>query len=135
MDAKKFIMATLAGGVTLFCLGYVFYEALLGDFFKSAAGDSAALRQEPIIWAIFVGETVIAAVLTMIFGRWAAIKTFVGGAKAGAILGVLLALGINFTLFGTTTMMTMVAAVVVDPLISLVRLGVAGGVIGWVLGR
>ena len=41
MDAKKIIIATLAGAVTLFLLGFVFYVVLLNDFFMNAAGSSA----------------------------------------------------------------------------------------------
>ena len=135
MDAKKFIMAALAGGVTLFVLGGIFYAILLADFFNSAAGDSVGTyRQEPIFWAILVGELCAAALVTLIFGRWASISTFAGGAKAGAIFGVLLSLSFGLTMYGTTTLMSM-AAVLVDPIVNLIRYVVAGGVIGWVLGR
>ena len=108
MDAKKFIMAMLAGAVTLFLLGYVFYVALLADFFMKAAGSAAGtFRQEPILWSIFLGEAAMAALITLIFGRWASIKTFTGGLKAGAIIGILAGLSINFVFYGTTTLGTM----------------------------
>ena len=82
MDAKKFIMAMLAGAVTLSLLGYVFYVALLADFFMKAAGSAAdTFRQEPILWSIFLGEAAMAALITLIFGRWASIKTFTGASK------------------------------------------------------
>jgi len=91
MDAKKVIMASLAGAVTLFLLGFIFYGVLLMDFFNNAAGASASVyRQEPILWAIFLGELSTAALVTIIFGRWASIKTFMGGLKGGAIIGLLL---------------------------------------------
>ncbi len=42
MDTKKFALATIAGGITLFVLGYVFYEVLLAGFFE-ANGHKARL--------------------------------------------------------------------------------------------
>jgi len=135
MDAKKAIMASLAGAVTLFLLGFIFYGVLLMDFFNNAAGSSANVyRQEPILWSIFLGELSTAALVTIIFGRWASIKTFMGGLKGGAIIGLLMGLGINLVFYGTTTLGTL-ASTLVDPVISVIRLGIAGGVIGWVLGK
>ncbi len=135
MDAKKFIMAMLAGAVTLFLLGYVFYVALLADFFMKAAGSAAGtFRQEPILWSIFLGEAAMAALITLIFGRWASIKTFTGGLKAGAIIGILAGLSINFVFYGTTTLGTMTSGLA-DSIVTLIRHAIAGGVIGWVLGR
>ncbi len=135
MNTKSFIMSTLAGAVTLFLLGFVFYAVLLMDFFEKAAGSSAvAYRQEPILWAIFLGEVASAALVTFIFQRWASIKTFATGAKGGAIIGVLISLAMGFIYYGTTTLGTMTSTLA-DVIISLIRFGLAGGVIGWVTGR
>ncbi len=135
MDAKKVIMASLAGAVTLFLLGYIFYGVLLMDFFNNAAGSYASVyRQEPILWSIFLGELSMAVLLTIVFGRWASIKTFMGGLQGGAIIGLLVGLGMNLIFYGTTTLGTMTSTLV-DPIISVIRLGIAGGVVGWVLGK
>jgi hypothetical protein len=135
MDAKKFIMATLAGAVTSFLLGFIFYVVLLEAYFQSAAGSSAGFyRQEPILWSIFLGELTMAGLVTLIFARWASIRTLIGGAKGGALIGVFFGLAINLVLYGTTTMGTLMSGLV-DSVISMIRLGITGGVIGWVLGR
>ena len=134
MDAKRFILATLAGAITLFLLGFLFYGVLLMDFFHEAAGSSAVVyREETILSAIFLGEVARAALVTKIFG-WASIKTFMGGVKGGATFGVLVALGINLIFYGVTTMYTMNAALVAT-IVALIRFAIAGGVIGWVSGR
>ena len=134
MDAKRFILATLAGAITLFLLGWLFYGFLLMDFYEKAAGSSAAVyREVPIFWAIFLGEVAMAALLTKIFG-WSAIKGFMGGLKGGATIGVLLALGINLIFYGTTTLGTLTSWLF-DVIVALIRYGIAGGVIGWVVGR
>ena len=81
-----------------------------------------------------MGELSMAALVTMIFGRWASIKTFVGGMKGGAIIGLLAVLSFDMIFYGTTTLGTLTSTLV-DPLIGMVRAAVAGGVIGWILGR
>lgn len=135
MDAKKLTLGSLAGAVALFLLGYVFYEALLGNFFAEAAGSSAsAMRAEPVLWSIFVGELLMAGMLATVFLRWATISTFMGGLKGGALIGGLVGLGFAFVMFGTTSMMTL-PSVLVEGVVSAIRYGLAGGVIGWVLGR
>lgn len=135
MDIKKLTLAAVAGGITMFILGGLFYEVLLKGFFMDAAGQAAgAYRAEPIIWAIILGELSFATLVAYIFQRWATIKTFMGGLKGGAVIGLLIGLGINLVFYGTTTLMEG-AAVIVDPLITVIRLALAGGVIGWLLGR
>ncbi len=135
MDTKKLTLGSLAGAVTLFLLGFVFYAVLLESFFNEAAGASASVyKAEPTLWAIFVGELLMAVLVATIFLRWATISTFMGGLKGGAIIGTLLGLGFAFTMFGTTTMMSL-PAILVEGVVSAIRFGIAGGVIGWVLGR
>ncbi len=135
MDAKKLVMASVAGAVTLFVLGGLFYVLLLEDFFTKAAGDAAvAYRQEPLLWSIFLGELANAVLVTVIFGRWASIKTFMGGVKGGAVIGLLMGLGIALIFYGTTTLGN-ITSTLADALITVIRYGIAGGVIGWVLGR
>ena len=129
MSAKSFVLATIAGGVTLFILGGVFYGWLLADMFESSG-----MREEPIWWALIVGELFLAALVTLIFGRWATISTPVSGLKAGAIIGLIMAAALNFTMYAVSTIIDPTAGAV-DVGISVVRLGVAGAVIALVLGK
>jgi hypothetical protein len=132
MSAKQFLLATLAGFLTLFFLGFLFYAVLLMGFFESHSG--GAMREAPVFWALIVSELTLAALGTLIFGRWAAISTAVGGLKAGILIGLLLGIALNFGLYATTTLMDMTGSLV-DLLVTTVRLGCAGAVIGLVLGK
>jgi hypothetical protein len=135
MSAKQFSLATLAGGITLFILGYLFYVVVLAGFFAAHAGTATgAVREPPIIWGIFVAELALAALMTIIYGRWATISTAVGGLKAGAVIGLLYALNFGLVMFATTNT-TDLTAVAVDLVVSAVRLGIAGAVIGLILGK
>ena len=132
MSAKSFVLATVAGGVTLFVLGGVLYGLLMADFFESQS--SVAMRETPIWWALILGELLLAAFVTLIFGRWATISTALGGLKAGAIIGVILTAAINFTMYAVSDIMNPTGAAV-DVVVATIRLAVAGAVIGLVLGK
>ena len=134
MSAKSCVLATVAGGVTLFVLGGLLYGLLLADFFESRSAPNT-MRETPIWWALIIGELLLAALVTLIFGRWASISTPLGGLKAGAIIGLLLAAAINFTMFAVSTVFVDPTAGVVDAVVSAIRLGIGGAVIGLVLGK
>ena len=129
--SQRTILAAVAGAVTLFVLGYLTYVVLLGDFF---ADHGAGTQAEPVFWAIILGELALGCLMAHIFDRWASIRTFAGGFQAGAVIGCLLAIGfglIKFGAFGGTDL----TAVAVDTVVSVIRYGLAGGVVGMVLGR
>lgn len=133
MDAKKFAMASVAGGVMLFLLGFVLYGVLLSEFMEANMTPGVA-KEMPDMVPLILGELVLAAFLTLILSRWSGIESFGAGAKAGALLGLLLGLGLNLELYGTMNL-SGPATIPVDTLINAVRMGLTGGVIGVVLGR
>jgi hypothetical protein len=133
MDAKKFLIATLAGGITLFAAGALFYGVLLKDF-MAANSAPGFMKEVPDMPLLILGELFIAAFLTLILSRWQGITSFASGAKAGALLGLLFALGLNLVFYATSNMMEAVM-IPADTAVNAVRMGLAGGVIGLVLGR
>jgi len=133
MDAKKFSVATIAAGVTLVVTGGVLYDLLLADFMEANSAPGL-MKEQPNFALLVIGEVFIAAFLTLILSRWQGVDTFVKGLKAGAILGFLFALGINLELYAVMNLMQAVT-IPVDTLVNAVRMGLAGGVIGVVIGR
>ena len=77
---------------------------------------------------------VSAFLFTLIYQRWAGIKTFVTGAKAGAILAALIGLSSELMILAEYNIIdsTIVATNVIG---NLVWGALGGGVIGWILGR
>jgi len=137
MDAKKRIMATLAGFVTFFLLGWLFYGMLLMDFYSTNAGSATGVMRgetEMVWWALAVGNLFQAYLLVYIFGKWANITTFGGGFQAGAMIGLIIGYGFNLTMYGTSNIMNLTASLV-DPLVVAIMMGMTGGVIGVVLGK
>lgn len=137
MDAKKRIMATLAGFVVFFLMGWLLYGMLLMDFFMSNSGSATGVMRsdtEMVWWALALGNLFQAYLLVYIFGKWANITTFGAGLQTGAVIGLILGYGYDLTMYGTSNISNLTSTLV-DPLVVAVMMGLTGGVIGMVLGK
>ena len=125
---KNFLMATVAGGITLLVLAGLLY-GLLADFFANDVE-----RAMPVLWALILGELVYAAVLTVVLG-WKGVANGKEGFQAGATIGALV--GLSMALMGYATMddVQTIATVFGHTLIAVVTSGVAGALIARVLNR
>lgn len=81
-----------------------------------------------------MGNVGYALLLAYIFDQWANIKTLATGAKAGALIGLLIGISYDFLNYGMTNLMNMTGAVA-DILMSAVMGAVTGAVVAWWLGR
>lgn len=134
MVNKNCILATLATFVTMFVLGYVIYEPLLGGFFADNAGTATGvIKETPVFWQIIVGQLAGAALLVCALS-WRGAGNAAEGFKGGALVGLLLSLYFGFINLGTMNTSTM-SAVLVDAVVSVVLWGVAGVVATMVLKR
>lgn len=135
MNLKSFTIGTLVGGIAFFLLGFIFYGTILVDFFQQNSGSATGItKEEPSFLSLFLGEIAFGALYTYIFLQWANIRTFASGAKGGAVIGLLLGLGYNLINFGVNNIMTFTGHLT-DTAVSLFSGAIAGGVIGWVLGK
>ena len=137
MTTKNRLLATLVGFIVLFLLGWLIYGMLLMDFYGNNSGSASGVMRaddEMIWWALILGNLFQAYLLVYIFGNWANITTFSDGLKAGAIIGLIMGLAFNFTMYGTSNIMNMTSALV-DPFVSAVMMAITGGVVGFMLGR
>lgn len=125
---KNKILAIIGGTIALFGLGYLIYVVL--DLRGHDNPGFANLN----LGAIILMEVLYAAFVTVIYSHWAQIKTFATGAKAGFIIGAFIGVCGELELFATTDM-TSVNSVLLGMVTFAIRFAVAGGVIGWALGR
>ena len=124
----KMIVAAVAGGLTLFLLGGLIYVLLLADFFTvDVSRDPANLLY------IVPGELVFGCLLAWVLSCYGT-STVVDGAKNGALIGFLIALGYGLIMYGTTTIADL-TLYLVDSVVWAVRFACAGAVIGWWYGR
>lgn len=132
---NKTLLATLAGALTSFVLGFLIYGLLLASFLEANVGSATGVYKDPpeILW-IALGQIPLALLLTLAIGRWGNRTSLAGGAKVGALFGLLVSLGFDLTMYGTTNVQNMTVTLV-DPIASVVLVGATGAVIGVVLGR
>lgn len=124
---KKCILATVAGGVALFVLGYVFYGLLLADFFANDL-----MSEAPNYMALAGGQLAGGALLALVLS-WKGAEGPVEAFKAGAGVGVLYSLSMGLTMFGTTEGMNTMTTVVGDAVVMLVMYGIGGMVVAKIL--
>ncbi len=123
---KNNVLAVICGTIALFGLGYLIY-IVLGFEFQEAT-------KETDIPHIILMEVLYATLVTIIFAKWAGIKTFATGAKAGLLIGAFIGGCATLHSFATTDL-TDIMGIVTAIVTFGIRFAVAGGVIGYMLGR
>lgn len=86
MNAKKFLVSGVVGGIINFLLGWLFYGIIFMDQFPVKEGEvmnMTLIALGSLVWGLFVAY---------IFTKWAHISTWSTGLQAGAIIGLFLAL-------------------------------------------
>jgi hypothetical protein len=135
MNTKQWVAGVIGGGVVLMVLGYIIFDTLLGDYYAANAGSATGVTRDPqIMWAVAVGALAYAALVLYALSRQAGPVSVSGAMKVGAIVGFLIWLCADFTLYGITNMSNLSLAIV-DPLAELVRGGITGAVLGALLPR
>ena len=126
-------MASLAVGITLFATAFLIYGLLLPAIGLPPPVSECLNTDNALVTNVFQ-NLLWGTLITYIFAQWAGIKTFSTGMKTGAGLGVVLGLLIALMFYGAVTVFDE-KIFAIGPVSFLIRFGLAGGVIGWVLGR
>jgi hypothetical protein len=136
MNTKSIIAGVLAG-VALFFLGWVLYGILLADTmagFAGSAKDSMRNPAEVSMLFLAIGNLCGGFLIAFVLGYWAKVSTFLGGAKAGAIIGFLAYASFDFMMYATSNMMVL-EGIFIDIAVSTFMYSIAGGIAGWWIGR
>ena len=131
MDTKKLLSGTVVGTIIGFLSGFLVFGLGLANFM---AENTATKEPMEMVWLV-IGHVFFALCLTYIFLQWAGIKTAATGAKAGAIISLLLSLSSNLIWYATSSLFNNLTAAVVDALGAMVVWSIGGAAIGWILGR
>ncbi len=132
MDTKRFITGTLAGGITMYLVGYLIWGLVFADFRTGSA--TGLIRESSLVWAVVLGTLSLAALVTLAVGNRAGSSTILDGLKIGAIVGFLVWFGVDFMHYGFMNMSNLTVTIV-DPLLEAVRTGIGGAVIALVIGK
>lgn len=131
---SKFIIATLAGAIVSFLLGWLVYGILLMDFMKANTMYYANLMKvKPNMITLVASNIFWAALFAFIFQKWANVNSFMGGFKAGLPIAFILALGYYSSMHAFYHLFTR-TWLVTDTIVSSLFHAVVAGVVGAVLG-
>jgi len=135
MSTNRFVMATLAGGVTIFVMGFLIYGLATASFFEANQGTATGvLKETPDFLYLGLGQLVFGTLLTVVIGKWAGASGAGSGLQIGATLGLLMGFAIDLTMHGVTNTANLTATLV-DPFLVAVQMGCGGAAVGAVLGR
>jgi hypothetical protein len=135
MDAKRFLVGTLVGGIVLYVLGIIIFVKLFGSYYAGNAGTATGVdRDQPLQWAIVVGSLAYAALITYAIGNRDGVMSIARGATIGAIVGFLLWMTADFIEYGASNVANLTRTVV-DPLLEVIHGGLGGAAIAAALRR
>jgi hypothetical protein len=143
MKNSKFLLATLVAFVVFFVVGWAVYDLLLKDFYQANSGLQGDLyhqvfKDQSQMTSKDMGTAVIsnlagALMLTTIL-MWGGFTSAAAGARAAAIIGLLMAMSIDFGFMSFTNMFTMKGSLI-DILVNTIMCSISGACAGMVLGR
>jgi hypothetical protein len=134
----RVLAATVAGGITFFILGFIIFGLILDPLVMkpNMSPEAAKLMKDPPEWAFLVlGNFVAAFLLAYIFDKWATISTFVGGLIAGAVIFFIIELYVQCMFAAFMNLSHGLTVVIADLVGTTILGGLAGGVVGIVLGK
>jgi uncharacterized membrane protein len=133
MSTKRFASAALAGGITVFVLGFVLYGLAFDSFFRNNQGTATGvLRDAPDLLYLGLGQLVYGVALALVIGSWARAAGLAAGLQLGAVFGFVVALATDLTMYGVANVSNLTATVV-DPFVFAAQMAAGGAVVGWVL--
>ncbi|MFV5697895.1 hypothetical protein ACM55H_05960 [Flavobacterium sp. ZT3R17] len=88
MNVKNFLVSGIVGGVINFFLGWILYGIIFKDAFPSNGNENMLF--------IFLGCLTFGLFTAYIFTKWAGISNWITGFGAGAIIGLFMALYMDF---------------------------------------
>lgn len=137
---KRVLIATLAGGVAAFLLGWLVMGILLKDYYAEncPAMQSMMKSEEEMMGTglvfMFLSNCVMAYLFAIVFDRWANISTFTAGLLGGFLISLCVALSYDLSFYAMTNMFPNASMVIVDVLVSTGMGAVVGGIVAAVLG-
>lgn len=130
----RFALAALAGMVTIAIAGALLYGVVFRELFLANRGSAVGVMKSPpeLVW-VGLAHVPFGLLLALVI-KWRGRVSARGGAVTGAILGLLMAASYDLSQYGTTHLWTL-KLTLVEPLITMAMVGVAGAAVGVVLGK
>lgn len=134
---SKFLVGGLIGFVLFFLLGWLVYGMLLADMMAGYMNTECTRPMEEMNMSLMIlGNVGFGLMFSYILSNGGAkFASFSGGAIGGAIVGLLVSLSYDSMIYAQSTMMNSFNGIIMDVVAFTIISAVAGGGIGWWLGR
>ncbi|HEX6124000.1 MAG TPA: hypothetical protein VFZ23_01380 [Pyrinomonadaceae bacterium] len=128
------LVAAFVGGIVMFLLGGVIFGILFADYFKSNMVEYAGLAKDPpLMWALVLFNIAWGALIAFVLD-YAGRVGWGEGAKVGAIVMFILALGIDLEFHAFMNIHKELAPMLLHILLVTIMGAISGAVIGLVMG-
>ena len=135
MDAKRFAIGTIVGGITMYAVGYLIFTLAFSAYYAANVGAATnALREPTLEWAAVLGGLAFGALITYVIVSAAEAPTIASGFMKGAVVGFLAWLSVDLVYYSATNLWNF-TIVLLDPVLEFVHSGIGGAVIAAVLAR
>lgn len=137
MNAKRLVIGTLAGALTLSATGYAMFGLAFPQFYSHFmnAGAATGVERQPLLaWAVVLGMLSYGALIALTLWITPGSLTVGRGITIGAAVSFLLWFTADFMLYGISNVGNL-RGVVTDPLLKSVPGAIAGAVIAIVFGK
>lgn len=133
----KMLVGALIGAVLFFLLGWLIYGILLADMMAGYMNTACTRPMEEMNMGLMIlGNVVFGLLFAYILSSGGAkFSSFSGGAMGGAVVGLLMSLSYDSMIYAQSTMMNSFTGVIMDVVAFTIISAIAGGGIGWWLGR
>lgn len=135
MDTTKLLIGTVVGTIVNFFAGWLIYGMVVVKMMENGMTEAGkAASHEPDIMMIGLGCLATGFLIAYIYERWAGIRTWMTGATAGALLGALLSLIMNFNIGSMFHLFDGYSSMLIDMVANAVLCALTGAAVGWALG-
>jgi hypothetical protein len=132
----RVLVAAIVGAIVMFFLGYLIYGLALASFMQANTIQYPGLMKDPPEFiALGLSNLAFAWLYAFIFDNWAGIKTFVGGVLGGISIAIPLALAVDLQYLAFMNIYKSLIVILVDIVAIAVMNGIAGGVMGLIIGK
>ncbi len=128
---KKILIGGLAGAITFMVVGWVGIYMVFGDYYYANLSGTRD-EKDLIIWASLLCALAFGFLLSIIFSR-SNTTGIISGAKYGAILGLLVMIFMDFTIYTGSIFFNNLSVVMFDIVINTCLAAITGGVVAWVM--
>ena len=134
MKTNRILLGGVTGGVLFFFLGWLIYGVLMMDYMTNNYNQCAMKPMEEMVWwALILSNLASGFMLAFVFS-WSNTKGWLAGAKVAGILGLLMYLSFDLSMYSMSTMFKNLGVLCVDIIVATVFIAVVGSVIALVMG-